>query len=165
MKIRYELEDFSDFVCEEIANQLRTELIPHIFEKKSLVIDEINEDFVEVILSKIGTVDSLQDQQNSPWAPAKTTQEIINEYLEQTSLSTSTVNNMSYTPDDEPGTIASIGLFIGGGFGVLLVIGAFLDPTFEGRVYIFLPAIILGVLGFGIGYGIEKAIKQVRKKW
>jgi hypothetical protein len=67
--------------------------------------------------------------------------------------------------DDEPGAIAMAGLLIGGGFGVLVVIAAFLDPTFEGRVYIFLPAIIFGVIGFAVGSGIEKVVRHVRKKW
>jgi hypothetical protein len=56
------------------------------------------------------------------------------------------------------------GMFIGGGFGVLLVIGAFIDPTFEGRVYIIGTPLWLGVLGFMAGLGIEKVIRRVRKK-
>ena len=67
--------------------------------------------------------------------------------------------------EEDGGTIAMAGMFIGGGFGVLLVIGAFIDPTFEGRVYIFGTPVILGLLGHWAGFGIEKVIRLVRRKF
>ena len=151
MKINYELQEFSDEACTEISRQLRTELIPHILESKSLLIDKINEGAVDEILSKIGSVHSLQEQQDSTWVPALTTRE--------------KVNTTSGRSDDEPGGIALIGALIGGGFGVLMVIAALSDPNYEGRVYLFLPAIIFAVVGFYVGSGIEKGVRQARKKW
>ena len=165
MRISYDMSEFSEEICESLSFRLRDLLIPHLLNNKSLLIDKSDEGAVELILTEIGSVDSLQDRLDPPWVPTRTTQEILDDYIKQTSSSDSTVNTTSYEADEEAGAIAMFGLLIGGGFGVLIVISAFSDPTFEGRVYIFLPAIILGVLGFGIGYGIEKAIRQVRKKW
>jgi hypothetical protein len=165
MKISYELQDFDLETCEEISKQLRAELVPHILDNKLLLIDKTNEDVVDKILSKIGSVHSLLDHHDSTWTPPLSTQEIIDMLIEEDSSESSTSKTTSYDSNDEPGTIALVGLLIGGGFGVLIVIAAFSDPSFEGRVYIFLPAIILGLLGFAIGYGIEKVIQQVRKNW
>ena len=151
MKINYELEEFSDETCAEISRQLRTELIPHILENKSLLIDKTNEGVVEEILSKIGSVHSLQEHQETTCVPELTTREIV--------------NTTSGRPNDEPGGIALVGALIGGGFGVLVVIAALSDPNYEGRVYLFLPAVIFAVVGFYIGSGIEKGVRQTRKKW
>jgi hypothetical protein len=151
MKINYELEEFSDETCTEISKQLRTELIPHILEKKTLLIDKINEDAVDEILSKVGSVHSLQAKPDPVRAPAFTTREIA-----------ATTSGRS---EDEPGGIALAGALIGGGFGVLVVISALTDPNYEGRVYLFLPAIIFAVVGFYVSSGIEKIIRQTRKKW
>ena len=151
MKINYELEGFSDETCTEISRQLRTELIPHILENKSLLIDKTNEGVVEEILSKIGSVHSLQEHQETSWVPELTTREIV--------------NTTSGRTNDEPGGIALAGALIGGGFGVLVVIAALTDPNFEGRVYLFLPAVIFAVVGFYVGSGIEKGFRQARKKW
>jgi hypothetical protein len=163
MRLSYDLSEFSEEICENLSLRLRDLLIPHLLDNNSLLIDKSDESTVELILSEFGSVDSLQDQLNPPWNSARTTQDIIDDYLEQTSSGNSPIDTTSYESGEEAGAIAMFGLLIGGGFGVLIVIGAFTDPNFEGRVYIFLPAIIFGVLGFGIGLGIEKAIKQVRK--
>lgn len=151
MKINYELEDFSDETCAQISRQLRTELIPHILENKSLLIDKTNEGVVEDILSKIGSVHSLQEHQETTWVPELTTRQIV--------------DTTSGRSNDEPGGIALVGALIGGGFGVLVVIAALSDPNYEGRVYLFLPAVIFAVVGFYVGSGIEKGVRQARKKW
>lgn len=64
---------------------------------------------------------------------------------------------------DEPGAIATAGGVIGGGLGVLTVIAAFLEPTDQGRIHIFLIPIIFSVVGFMVGSGIEKVIRKARK--
>ena len=151
MKINYELEDFSDETCAQISRQLRTDLIPHILENKSLLIDKTNEGVVEDILSKIGSVHSLQEHQETTWVPELTTRQIV--------------DTTSGRSNDEPGGIALVGALIGGGFGVLVVIAALSDPNYEGRVYLFLPAVIFAVVGFYVGSGIEKGVRQARKKW
>ena len=151
MKINYELEDFSDETCAQISRQLRTELIPHILENKSLLIDKTNEGVVEDIRSKIGSVHTLQEHQETTWVPELTTRQIV--------------DTTSGRSNDEPGGIALVGALIGGGFGVLVVIAALSDPNYEGRVYLFLPAVIFAVIGFYVGSGVEKGVRQARKKW
>ena len=56
------------------------------------------------------------------------------------------------------------GALVGGGFGVAVVIAALTDPTYEGTVYIFLPAIIFALVGFWLGSGVENLIRRGRKK-
>ena len=51
---------------------------------------------------------------------------------------------------------------VGVGLGVFAVIAAFMSPSFEGRVYFFLPAIILGAIGVGVGTIIDKIATAIR---
>jgi hypothetical protein len=168
MRLSYDLSEFSEETCEDISRQLRGLLIPHLLNEKTLLIDNVDVAKVEQLLSDLGTVEATDDLEiASPSIPSSRPslpdyERLLSEHTFGTS--TSPVNT-SPKSEDEPGAIAMAGLLIGGGFGVLIVIAAFLDPTFEGRVYIFLPAIILGVIGFAIGSGIEKAFRQARKKW
>jgi hypothetical protein len=168
MKLSYDLSEFSDEICENISRRLGSLLIPHLLNEKTLLIDNANVDKVEELLSDLGSVEATDDLETT--SPSITTSRpLLNDYerlLSEHKFGTSTSPvNTSPKSEDEPGAIAMAGLLIGGGFGVLIVIAAFLDPTFEGRVYIFLPAIILGVIGFAVGSGIEKAVRQARKKW
>jgi hypothetical protein len=168
MRLSYDLSEFSEEVCEDISRRLRSLLIPHLLDEKRLLIDNVDVDTVEALLSDLGAIEDTSSLEST--TPSMTSsrpsigdyERLLSEYSFGTS--TSPVNTRPRS-DDESGAIAMTGLLIGGGFGVLIVIAAFLDPTFEGRVYIFLPAIILGVIGFAVGSGIEKAVRQARKKW
>jgi hypothetical protein len=51
---------------------------------------------------------------------------------------------------------------VGVGLGVVTVIAAFASPSFEGRVYFFLPAIIFGVIGMLVGTVIDKIATAIR---
>jgi hypothetical protein len=168
MRLSYDLSEFSEEVCEDISRRLRSLLIPHLLDEKRLLIDNVDVGKVEELLSDLGAIEDTNGLETTP-PPMTSSRHSLNDYerlFSEYSFGTST-SPVDTRPksDDESGAIAMAGLLIGGGFGVLLVIAAFLDPTFEGRVYIFLPAIILGVIGFAVGSGIEKAVRQARKKW
>ncbi len=168
MRLSYDLSEFSEETCEDISRQLRGLLIPHLLNEKTLLIDNVDVAKVEELLSELGAVEDANKPEIAP-GPTTHPRPSIQDYerlLSEHTFGTSTSPvKTSPKSDDEPGAIAMAGLLIGGGFGVLIVIAAFLDPTFEGRVYIFLPAIILGVIGFAVGSAIEKAVRQARKKW
>ena len=51
---------------------------------------------------------------------------------------------------------------VGVGVGVVTVIAAFASPSYEGRVYFFLPAIIFGVIGMLVGTVIDKIATAIR---
>lgn len=168
MRLSYDLSEFSEEICEDISRQLRELLIPHLLNEKTLLIDNVDIAKVEELLSELGAVEDTNKPEIAP-SPTRHPRPSIQDYerllSEHTFGTSNSPVNTRPKSDDEPGAIAMAGLLIGGGFGVLLVIAAFLDPAFEGRVYIFLPAIILGVIGFAVGSGIEKAARQARKKW
>ena len=168
MRLSYDLSEFSDEICENISSRLRDLLIPHLLNEKTLLIDNVDVAKVEELLSELGAVEDTIDPEIAPMQITHSKPSIQDYEKLLSGLSSETSNSSGNTyvkSEDEPGAIAMAGLLIGGGFGVLIVIAAFLDPTFEGRVYIFLPAIILGVIGFAVGSGIEKAVRQARKKW
>lgn len=167
MRLSYDLSEFSEETCEEVSRQLRGFLIPHLLNEKNLLIDNVDVVKVEQLLSELRAVEATDDFEIA--SPSITSSRpSIHDYERLLSEHTFGTSNSpvitSPKSDDEPGTIAMAGLLVGGGFGVLIVIAAFLDPNFEGRVYIFLPAIILGVIGFAVGSGIEKAVRLARKK-
>ena len=165
MRLSYDLSEFPEETRAEISRQLQGLLIPHLLNEKTLLIDNVYVAKVEELLSDLGAVEDSNDFETTSSSMPKP-RPSINDYEKflsdmSTGVPNSPINKIAKS-DDEPGAIAMTGLLIGGGFGVLIVIAAFLDPTFEGRVYIFLPAIILGVIGFAIGSGIEKAVRQAR---
>lgn len=168
MRLSYDLSEFSDETCEDISRQLRNLLIPHLLDVKTLVIDNAHVDKFEELLADLGDIENIDSPEKGP--PSMSSSRPSLHYYERLlselsfGASTSPVNTTPKS-DDESGAIAMAGLPIGGGLGVLLVIAAFLDPTFEGRVYIFLPAFILGIIGFAVGSGIENVVRQARKKW
>lgn len=168
MRISYDLSEFSEEICEDISGRLRELLIPHLLNERTLLIDNVDVAKVEELLSELGAVDDIIDSEIAPSTnthPRPSIQDYERFLAEHTFGTSTSPANTSPKSEDEPGTIAMAGLLIGGGFGVLIVIAAFLDPTFEGRIYIFLPAIILGVVGFYVGDVIEKAVRRARKKW
>ena len=60
-------------------------------------------------------------------------------------------------------TVFRVLLGIGGfGLGVFAVIAALTSPSFEGRIHIFLPAIIFAVIGVVAGTIIDKVATAIR---
>ena len=168
MRVSYDLSEFSEEICQDISRKLRGLLIPHLLDERTLLIDNVDVAKVEELLGELGAVEDSNRREivSSPTPHPRPSIQDYERLISELSYGTSTPSvHKSAKSDDEPGAIATAGLLIGGGFGVLIVIAAFLDPTFEGRVYIFLPAIILGVIGFAVGSGIEKVVRQARRKW
>ena len=51
---------------------------------------------------------------------------------------------------------------LGAGLGVLMTVAALASDTYEGRVYLFLPTIILGAIGAAIGTAIDKGLTAAK---
>ena len=171
MKITIDLDDFTHAECGLILNELRSSRIPHLLEDDEIVVDQSDEGAVNRILVKVRSTSLQLQTEDSPAAidPPPENRPSIADYekflADMTSDSSQYLASNQIKRDDEPGGIATAGLLIGGGFGIFAVVAAFSDPNFEGRVYIFLPAIIFGVAGFAIGSAIENGIRKSRKKW
>jgi hypothetical protein len=168
MRISYLLEDFDTATCDQITRQLRVRKIPYIFEKKQLLIDKSDEIEVDQIMSELGTIEEspvetipLENQPNFRVQSPSRRQPPSNEHLPASPEATRPMPDS--TENQPPGIITLLGGLVGGGFGVFIVIAAFLDPTFEGSISIFLPAIILGALGIMVGSFIEKTINRLRR--
>jgi hypothetical protein len=168
MQITYNIDSLTTEQRSVLMQVLNGRRIPHILEGSQLLIDDFHESSVDEILELYGLVQLAQPSQSTD---AKASNPSIADYenfiaqMNRSQVSATQTSSRS-TPknNDDPGGIALAGLLIGGGFGVLVVIAAFSDPNYEGRVYLFLPAIIFGVIGFAIGSAIESGIRKT-KKW
>ena len=168
MRISYQLEEFSEEACDQISSQLRSRQIPHLLENKLLLIDKVDESEVESVLADLGNVEEINRVLDSPTfvnADHKIPKMFESLRINQNRAQQRESPKHTEKPEDEPGTLAILGGLAGGGLGVYIVIQAFSDPTYEGRVYLFLPAIILGSIGFYGGYAVEKGIRKTKKKW
>ncbi len=168
MRISYQLEEFSEDACDQISSQLRSRQIPHLLENKFLLIDKVDESEVESVLANLGNVEEINPVLDSP--KSVNTDHKIPKIFEGIRINQNRVHHREFPKrpeksEDEPGALAILGGLAGGGLGVFIVIQAFLDPTYEGRVYLFLPAIILGSIGFYGFYAVEKGIRKAKKKW
>jgi hypothetical protein len=166
MRVNYEVQDLSDSEIEWIIQKLNAARIPYLLEHKQILINKDDEDSVDDIVSNLGNEESTTQPTNLSFKPQKIAKwkaalerdhpEILHPYL----LPSKPIKRKKTRDNEDAGVIAWAGLILGGGFGVYLVIAAMLDPTYEGRIYLFLPAFIFGGIGFGIGLAIETGLRK-----
>lgn len=177
MNVAYELQDLSQTEVSWIIDQLLLGRIPHIVEGDTILINKSDESEADQIISQLGKFnvsDSADVLGNSHVSTPAWKKRLEHDHPElfqpaptklkpiRTSASRKTMKTSAFP--DEGGPFAMVGMIIGGMFGILIVIAAFLDPTYQGRIYLFLPALIFAGVGMAIGMGIEWAIKTTRRK-
>lgn len=166
MNINYELDEFSTTTIETITNQLRIKKIPHLIEGNQLLVSKSDEFAVDKILSEFGVVEQNQlipEDSNSAvkkpdWQVAYERDQLRR--VEKVPSIPKPSKPKTAKETEESSIFQTIGMLLGGIFGVAIVVAAFLDPSYEGRIYLFLPAIIFGVVGFFIGSAIDSAINK-----
>jgi hypothetical protein len=174
MQINYELDELELQVRQKIESELRITKIPYLLEGDQLLINKADERAVDKIISQLGTVHNPGATLMSPpdfvdnqpfyrpyRSPAPSPQKLspIDDFaLRNLKQKEGSLKN------DNGGWITTVGGLLGAAFGVLIVIAAFISPENEGRIYIFLPAIIFGALGLFLGSGIESVIRKLSGK-
>ena len=171
MQINYELDAIESTVRQQIESKLRAAKIPYLLEEEQLLIHKVDERAVDEIISQLATVDNpaASPSPRSPYVDDKPVHPLYRETRESSRRTETTkplkvMTKKGQVKNDDFGPISLAGAIIGAAFGVLVVVAAFLDPNFEGRVYLFLPAIIFGAIGSMLGNGIEKVIHKLRRK-
>ncbi len=168
MKINYELDEFSATTIEAITNQLRTKKIPHLIEGNQLLVSKNDEIAVDKILSEFGVVEQNQlitEDSNSTikkpdWQVAYERDQLRR--VEKVPAIPKPPKPKTVRDTKESSIFQTIGMVLGGIFGVAIVVAAFLDPTYEGRIYLFLPAIICAGIGLAIGMALDRLVDIIR---
>ena len=163
MRINYELDELDKSVRSQIELELRRARIPYLLEEDQLLVHKMDERAVDEIISQLGTVhnpgaspaQAVQRRDNSAIVSGKPIPRPSQEFKPPTSASNTIkeveIPNLRPTNgsrNNNEGAVALTGGAIGVVLGLLLVIAQFQDPNQDGRVYLFLPAIILGGIGF-----------------
>lgn len=173
-RINYELDELDLPIRVQVENELRAAKIPYLLEVDQLLINKADERAVDKIISQLGTV-------HNPGAALRSPPDFVDNQPFYRPYRPPLPSPQKLSPIDDfalrnlkqkegslknenGGWITSIGGLLGAAFGVLIVIAAFISPENEGRIYIFLPAIIFGALGLFLGSGIETAIRKLRGK-
>lgn len=168
MKINYELDEFSTSTIETITNHLRIEKIPHLIEGNQLLVDKSDEFAVDKILSEFGEVEQNQvitEDSNSAvkkpdWKVAYERDQLRR--VEKVPSIPKPPKSQNVKETQQSSIFQTIGMVLGGIFGVAIVVAAFLDPTYEGRIYLFLPAIICAGVGLAIGMAVDRLVDTFR---
>jgi hypothetical protein len=171
MRINYELDELDLTTRQQIESQLRMARIPYLLEDDQLLIQKVDEQAVDKIISQLGTVHN-HDAPSSSRASYVDNKPMLPLYREtrdnkskqELSIKLPKSMNKKESKAEDGGLISLVGGIIGVIFGVLLVVAQYQDPNYEGSIYIFLPAIIFGAAGLFVGSGIENLIRRIQGK-
>lgn len=169
MKIKYFLDGLEQNTIESFVKALREAQIPFLADGREILINREDQDIFDSLLSQV-----LKPEKTSPTSAAVSPQNIdqvmaetiairekqTQQYVNQ--IVNDIIHKNDAAPIDDEGSFAFqlLGALVGGGFGIAIVVAALNDPNYEGRIPLFLPAIIFGVVGFFIGAAIDSAIDR-----